>query len=262
MDWQGKTVLVTGAGKGIGAAIVEELSSFGCRLIGVDKDAQALVQLQRKLKGFQGFVCDLSKSYDIEKLFTQFQNQNIQFSILINNAGIAPSGSFQKKDFSVWQKTIEINFLGLVLFTYKSLPILQRHPRSCIINLASIAGKFGSSGTVVYSATKHAVVGFSQALRMELQDQGTEVNWICPSMVDTAMIRGVKPSFFTPIISKDRVVRAVRRAMTKNPGEVLVPSSVYWTFSFLSGIFPRFSFWLASKTKASQGWIDADKGLE
>ncbi|MCZ8343166.1 MAG: SDR family NAD(P)-dependent oxidoreductase [Leptospira sp.] len=260
------TILITGSGMGIGLLTAELLAKDGNDIIGVDLDSNLIKKTKEVVEAsgrkFYGFVCDISNSQDIEKLVKNLKKQKIKFQILINNAGIAPSGSFIEKDFFVWEKTIQINILGLVQLTHSLLPFLISENKSSIINLASIAGKFGSEGTAVYSATKHAVVGFSQALRMEFYDTNLAVSWICPSMVKTRMTEGVKPSIFTPIIEPIQVVNAIRKAILNNPGEVLVPGYLRFSVVHLPALFPKFSLWLAVKTKASKGWLLANKGLE
>lgn len=266
MNKNGNTVLITGCGMGIGFLTAEDLAKEGNDIIGVDISLSPLKEIQKKVESygrkFYGFSCDISNTKDIDSLVKKLKIQKLRFQILINNAGIAPSGPFLEKDFKIWEKAIQINILGLSKLTYSLLPFLLNEKKASIINLASIAGKFGSEGTVVYSATKHAVVGFSQALRMEYFETNVGVNWICPSMVKTRMTEGVKPSIFTPLIEPKRVSKAILRAIETNPGEVLVPGYLRFSIVHLPALFPKFALWLAVKTKASKGWLLANKGLE
>ncbi len=262
-----KQILVTGAGMGIGALICEELAKSGAdTIIGVDILKESLAETQSKVESlgckFIGLSCDLAREDHIDLMLKHIQLHNIKFQILVNNAGIAPSGAFAEADFKVWKKAIQINVIGLTKLTHACLPILTSFPKSHIVNLASIAGKFGSEGTVIYSATKHAVVGFSQALRMEYYEKNLGVSWVCPSMAKTRMIEGVKPSIFTPIIEPIRVAKAVKHAILKNKAEVMVPGYLRISVVILPTLFPRLFLWLAVKTKASRGWLLANKGLE
>lgn len=266
MKLSGNTILITGSGMGIGLLTAEQLAKDGNDIIGVDLDINLLKKTKEVVEGagqkFFGFVCDISNPMEIEKFVKNLKKQKLRFQILINNAGIAPSGPFAEKEFLVWKKAIDINILGLIHLTHSLIPFLISEKKSSIINLASIAGKFGSEGTAVYSATKHAVVGFSQALRMEFYNSNLEVNWICPSMVKTRMTDGVTPSIFTPVIEPIQVVSAIKKAIRKNPGEILVPGYLRFSIVHLPALFPKFSLWLAIKTKASKGWLLANKGLE
>ncbi|XDD46295.1 SDR family NAD(P)-dependent oxidoreductase [Leptospira sp. WS39.C2] len=266
MKLSGNTILITGCGMGIGALTAEQLAKEGNDIIGVDINANLLKEIQMKVESlgrkFYGYVCDLSNEEQIQNLIKKIRKNKLSFQILINNAGIAPSGPFEGKDFSVWKKALQININGPMKLVYESLPILREQKEACIINLASIAGKFGTEGTVTYSATKHAIVGFSQALKMELYETQIGVSWICPSMAKTRMIEGVKPSIFTPVIDPVQVTKAICNAIRKNSGEVLVPSYLRASIVILPALFPKFSLWLAVKTKASKGWLLANKGLE
>lgn len=266
MKLSGNTILITGCGMGIGALTAERLAKEGNDIIGVDISSTLMKEIQMKVESlgrkFYGYVCDLSKEEQIVSLIKKIKKNKLSFQILINNAGIAPSGPFEGKDFSVWEKALQINIHGPMKLVHESLPILREQKEATIINLASIAGKFGTKGTVTYSATKHAMVGFSQALKMELYETQIGVSWICPSMAKTRMIDGVKPSFFTPVIEPEQVAKAICKAIEKNPGEVLVPSYLRSTIVIMPALFPKFSLWLAVKTKASKGWLLANKGLE
>ncbi len=267
MDIKGKNILVTGAGMGIGALICEELAKAGASLIiGIDIQKNSMKDTEKKVASigcnFTSYACDLSRETHIDSLIKQIKSDKLNFQILINNAGIAPSGYFVGQDFKIWKKAIEINVLGVVKLTHACLPFLTSNPISHIVNLASIAGKFGSEGTAVYSATKHAIVGFSNALHMEYYEKNVGVSWICPSMAKTRMIDGVKPSIFTPIIEPIQVAKAVKKAIEKNKAEVMVPSYVRLSIVILPTLFPRLFMWLAVKTKASRGWLLANKGLE
>jgi short-subunit dehydrogenase len=267
MEIKGKNILVTGAGMGIGALICDELARAGANtIIGIDILKEGMKATEKSVialgSRFLSFSCDLSREDHIDALVRQLKAEKLTFEILINNAGIAPSGPFADQDFSIWKKAIQINLLGLTKLTHSCIPILISHPKSHIVNLASIAGKFGSEGTVIYSATKHGVVGFSNALRMEYYDKNLGVSWICPSMAKTRMIEGVKSSLFTPVIEPIEVARAVRKAILKNQAEVLVPGYLRLSIVILPTLFPRLFMWLAVKTKASRGWLLANKGLE
>ncbi|GBF51505.1 KR domain protein [Leptospira ryugenii] len=267
VEIKGKTALITGAGMGIGALVCEDFAKLGIKkIIGVDVDTKALKEMKLKIESygveFESYPCDLSSVSQIEALFSRIQKKKVSFEILINNAGIAPSGSFVDGEFQKWEKAIQINVTGLIKVTHLALPILSQAENAHIVNLASIAGKYGSEGTAVYSATKHAVVGFSHALRMEYYEKNIGVSWVCPTMAKTRMIEGVKPSIFTPVIPPLSVALAIRKAIQKNQAEVMVPSYLRLSIVVLPTLFPRFFFWLAVKLKVSKGWLDANKGLE
>lgn len=261
MKLENSLVLVTGAGNGIGRDLCIALSEKKAVVIGVDVDAKALAAtqkiLQEKEKSFLGFVCDLSDEKSVQVLLSKLKKLPKYPDVLINNAGIAPGGPIESRDYSEWKKCLSTNINGTIQLTLGMLPHFQKRNSGHIVNLASIAGKMGSEGVVIYSATKHAIVGFSSGLRYELKRWNIGVSWICPSMVATRMIDGVKPSFWTPIVEPKQVTKAILSAIEKNKSEVFVPWFLKYTITILPTLSMDFALWFARKTNASIGWYNA-----
>ena len=258
MKIAGKTALITGAARGIGQAIAVELARREVHIIGVDldlEDLQETANLVTKLgRHFKPFACDVVNEDDIRRLVSKTQ-QTGGFDILINNAGVLPSGPFDGRDFEEWRRALDINLTGLMAITHATLAILKARGEAHIVNIASVAGKFGTEGVAAYAASKHGVVGFSSALRFELAAFNIGVSWICPSMVNTRMAAGVPSNLFTPLMQPKDVARAVRRAIETNPSEVYVPRRMRWLVSILPSLLPGFSRWLSWHGKASRGWL-------
>lgn len=145
--------------------------------------------------------------------------------------------------------------------THLVLPYLLKRKNAHIVNIASIAGKYGTEGVVAYSASKHGVVGFSSALRFELQDTPVGVSCIFPSQVETRLSEGVSHTFLTPVIQPRDVAVAVRKAVEKNLAEVYVPKSQRFVVSVIPSLAPRFARWLNRMMGASQGWVHAKKEI-
>ncbi len=264
MKLEDKAVLITGAARGIGQAIAKELACAGAHIIGIDlclEDLDETADLVTKLEqNFTPFVCDVRDENAIRQLMSRVQ-QTGGFDILINNAGVLPSGPFANGDFESWRKVIDINLTGLMSLTHALLPILKTRREAHIVNIASVAGKFGTEGVAAYAASKHGVVGFSSALRFELAESNIGVSWICPSMVNTRMAAGVPSNFFTPLMQPSDVARAVRRAIETNAAEVYVPRRMRWLVSILPSLLPGFARWLSWHGKASRGWLTAEKKI-
>lgn len=242
------------------------LAKAGADIIGVDLRLEDLRDINKAVteegRNFYGYACDISNESACRALVAEIKQKNGGFDVLVNNAGVLPSGPFVERDFSVWRKTIDVNLTGLILLTHAALPILLKRKTAHIVNIASISGKFGTEGVAVYAAAKHGVVGFSSALRFELQDTAVGVSWLCPSMANTRMTRGVSYTLLTPMVQPEDVARAVHRAITTNAAEVYVPNRVRWVVSIMPALLPKFSRWLARKAKASRGWLVAEKELE
>jgi all-trans-retinol dehydrogenase (NAD+) len=265
MNLKDKTVLITGAARGIGRAAAIELARAGADIFGVDLQLNDLKETRDAVtalgRRFMGFSCDVSHEPAARALIAETFEKHGGFEVLINNAGVLPSGPFMERDFSVWRKTIDINLIAVIVLTHATLPHFLKRGSGHIVNLASIAGKFGTEGVVVYAATKHGVVGFSSALRAELRDTKIGVSWICPSHVDTRLAQGVKHTIFTPVVQPQHVARAIRRAIESNASEVFVPRIMRWLASILPDLLPNFWRKMLKWTKASQGWLIARKEL-
>jgi all-trans-retinol dehydrogenase (NAD+) len=266
MQLNNKTALITGAARGIGQATAIELANSGADIFGVDVHEAGLQETEKAVKKtgrrFVSFICDLSDPAAVEKLIEQAAKTSGGFDILINNAGVLPSGPFSEGDFGIWRKTIEINLLALMHITHLALPHLLQRETAHIVNLASISGKFGSEGLVAYGTSKHGVVGFSSSLRAELAAQNIGVSWICPSFVKTRLTDNVWRHFLTPMLSPEKVARAIRVAISKNQSEVILPKSLRLTTAVLPALFPNLAHKISKRTKVSQGWLEENKPLQ
>ncbi|MCA9741869.1 MAG: SDR family NAD(P)-dependent oxidoreductase [Deferribacteres bacterium] len=265
MQIAGQSALITGAARGIGRATALDLAKAGADIIGTDVDADGLAetgcQVQSLGRSFLSFVGDISTRKTVQGLVEVAAQSERGFAILINNAGVAPCGAFTGRSFEEWTKAININLLSLMHLTWLALPHLATYPQAHIVNIASVAGKFGGEGLTAYAASKHGVVGFSSSLREELADRRIGVSWICPSYVNTRIVEGIKRSFITPIVEVEQVAHAIRKAILKNQAEIFVPRFMRLPVDILPAIFPNFSRKISKYTKAAQGWLHAEKRL-
>ncbi len=260
-----KTVLITGAARGIGQATAIEFAEAGADVMGVDLSLAALQQtaemVEKQGQAFKSIACDITDDGAVSIMLKEAQQFKSGFDILINNAGVLPSGPFMDRDFSVWRKTIETNLTALMGLTHLALPYFLKKESAHIVNIASIAGKYGTEGVAAYSASKHGVVGFSSALRFELQDTSVGVSCLVPSQVETRLSEGVSNTFLTPVVQPLKVAKAIRKAVEKDLPEVYVPKSQRFVVSILPGLAPRLTRWLSRMTGASQGWLKARKDI-
>lgn len=262
VKYTGKTVFITGSARGIGQGLAIAMAKAGCDIIGCDlrADTQTTTKLAVEAAGqtYHLIEADLSK---VEEAVSATQDAiAIGFDILINNAGIATSGEFDSVPFERWQKTMDLNVMGLMAITHTALPHLRTRPAAHIVNMSSIAGVVGSPGTVAYTASKHAVNGFTRSLDYELMETSVGVTSIHPSMVKTRMIDGVSRPMATPEISVDDVVRAILNAISKDRPQVFVPKSVRWSLDIGSRLFPGLTRHMM-KQSGNQGWKTANKDV-
>jgi len=265
MNISRRTVLITGAARGIGQATANLLAHSGADIIGVDLRLADLQETRAQVESagrkFAGFECDITDEQAAEAMVRQASQWQNGFDVLINNAGVLPSGPFMERDFSEWRRALEVNLIALMFLTYCAVPHLQEKEQAHIVNIASIAGKFGTEGVAAYAASKHGVVGFSSALREELRRTGIGVSWICPSPAATRLAEGVSHTFLTPVVKPMAVAKAVLRAIEKNAIEVFVPARVRWVASVMPAMLPSIARRISTYFGASRGWLEARKAL-
>lgn len=238
------------------------MAKAGCDIIGCDlrADTQAKTKTAVEAQGQAYHLIEADLSNVEDAVAATQQAIAIGFDILINNAGIATSGEFDTVPFERWRKTIDLNVIGLMAITHTTLPHLRTRKTAHIVNMSSIAGVVGSPGTVAYTASKHAVNGFTRSLDYELLETPIGVTSIHPSMVKTRMIDGVSRPKAAPEISVDDVVVAILDAIRKEKPQVFVPRSVRWSLDIGSRLFPDLTRRMMKRSD-NQGWKTANKDV-
>jgi NAD(P)-dependent dehydrogenase (short-subunit alcohol dehydrogenase family) len=188
---EGRRAVVTGGGRGIGAAVARTLAKAGATVLLSARSAPQLQDVVEELRTEGGkalaFGCDVADPEQVAALFDHARQQMGGVDILVNNAGIALAAPLAKTSLDDWDRVFAVNVRGVYLCTQACLPgmIAQRWGR--VINVASVAGKMGSTYISCYAASKHAVVGFTRAVAIEAAKSGVTVNAVCPGYVATAM---------------------------------------------------------------------------
>ena len=202
------TALVTGATEGIGRAIGKALGRAGYRLAVTARNAAKLDALMDDLRRAgsvtAGRAADVGDPAQVEALLRHVTDTLGPIEVLVNNAGIAVAKPFVDTTLEEWDRTFATNVRGLYLLTRGVLPGMKTLGRGDIINIASLAGKNGIANAVAYSASKHAVMGFSRSLMLEVRKDGIRVITICPGSVDTPLLRNA--TAFSPAF--DRILKA------------------------------------------------------
>jgi 3-oxoacyl-[acyl-carrier protein] reductase len=188
-----KTVLVTGAAKGIGRAIAEVFAENEFNVVinylSSEKSAQSLVS-ELKERGFSALAlsADITQKAQVEKMFEQAYQAFGSIDILVNNAGISHYKLFQEITEDEWDKMINVHLKGMYNCSQQVVPEMIRKNTGKIINISSIWGMVGASCEVSYSTAKAGMIGFTKALAKELGPSNIQVNCVAPGVIDTDML--------------------------------------------------------------------------
>jgi NAD(P)-dependent dehydrogenase (short-subunit alcohol dehydrogenase family) len=225
--------LVTGAGTGIGEAISRHLHAEGYRVTLLGRRREPLAALSAKLgENSHAVSGDVTDRAGIAAAFATAREQFGDIEILVNSAGMAPTAPFHRLDFTDWQRTMDVNVNGVFHCTQIALEAMVSAGWGRIINIASVASLRGFPYASGYCASKHAVLGLTRAVALEVATQGVTVNAICPGYVNTDIVRAA----IAEIVSKTGRTEdeAMEHFTQSNPqGRLIEASEVASTVSWL-----------------------------
>jgi 3-hydroxybutyrate dehydrogenase len=191
MRLQGRRALVTGGGRGIGRATALALAREGADVAVCSRTATEVEQvaddLRRLGRQAQAFTVDVASAESVRALFAQVTARFGAPDILVNAAGVAPSAPLVKTPDELWHQAIETNLSGPFYCTREALPAMLERGWGRVVNVASVAGKTGSTYIAAYAASKHGLLGLTKCAALEVASRGVTVNAVCPGYVDTPM---------------------------------------------------------------------------
>ena len=195
----GKTAIVTGASRGIGAAIAHRLCEVGANVVICSRSTESVSQTATALenKGFtvQAIVADISKKEDVETLIDETINRFSQIDILVNNAGITRDMLLMRLKDEDWDAVLQTNLTGTMYCTRAVLRPMIRQKNGRIINISSVIGLVGNPGQASYAAAKAGIIGLTKTTAKEVGTRGITVNAIAPGFITTDMTAKIPEEF-------------------------------------------------------------------
>lgn len=245
----GRVIAITGAARGIGLATAEALIAQGAKVSIGDVDLE-LAEKEAQRIGAKAFKVDVRDRAS----FAQFIQNTVQhygsLYALVNNAGIMPMGAFLDEDPDLVDAQIDINFRGVIMGMQLALPELLKHAEGHIVNIASLAGRFVLPGSAVYSGTKSAVIGLTEAVAGEFRDSNIQFTAILPSKVLTELSSGTDHAGkIIPAVTAQQVAQAVVSTLLKPRLFIAVPDYLQTVHSAY-GLMPQ---WLQKGTRRLLG---------
>lgn len=221
MDFQGKSAIITGAASGIGRATALEMGRLGASVAVVDLNLAGAEAVAAEVTGLGGrgraFGVDVSNQEQVEAMVEEVCRAWGAVDILVNNAAWDELKPFMETTPEFWTKSININLKGMLYCTKAALKHMLERQRGAIVNVASDAGRVGSSGEAIYSATKGAMVAFTKAIAREVVRYGIRVNCVCPGLTDTPMLAAIRQG--NPKLV-DAIIKSIPMKRIGRPEEV------------------------------------------
>jgi short-subunit dehydrogenase len=227
VDLSGATAVITGASAGIGEATAVAFARRGTRVVLAARRLDRLEELAERIQEHGGTAlavrCDVGDQKQVAALPVVVREAFGRCDVLVNNAGIPGGGEFADLSLEQIEEVVRVNLLGVLYGTRAFWPAMTAQGRGHVVNVASLAGCFATPGASIYTATKHAVVAFSEALNYEGEPRGVLVTAVNPGFVPTEGFPATdRPSFLT--LTPDRVAGAIVRVVREGIApELMVP---------------------------------------
>jgi len=220
-------VAITGAARGIGKATAVAFTRAGARVAIGDLDAGLAERAAAEVGGGAiGLELDVTDRSSVDAFIAQAEEQLGPIDVFVNNAGIMPLGRFLDEPDDVAHRQIAVNVHGVLNGMKAILPKMIARRRGTVVNVASAAGKGGFPGVATYCGTKHAVVGITEAVRLELRDEPVNFGLVMPAIVRTELTSGVASGRGVKDSTPEDVADAILHGVQENRFEIFVPRSV------------------------------------
>ena len=254
----GKVVAITGGARGIGAATAHAFARHGARVAIGDLDVDAARTTAQALGGGAlALPLDVTDRPGFTAFLDDVEAQLGPLDVLVNNAGIMPVIRVEDEADASVTRQLEINLHGVIHGTQEAIRRMRPRGRGHVVQLASAAGKGGFPGLATYCATKHGVVGFSEAVRWELRGSGVELHVVMPALVRTELTSGIPDARGVRRATPEEVAQAITTAVALGRFETYVPRSVGWIVRVMQTVPRPVAEGISRALKAEQVVIGA-----
>jgi NADP-dependent 3-hydroxy acid dehydrogenase YdfG len=258
----GKVVAITGGARGIGRATAAALVAQGARVSIGDIETDLVAQTASELGGGTiGLPLDVTDRASFDRFLTETESRLGPLDVLINNAGIMPIGPFIEETDRTAARMIDINLNGVIYGSKLALERFLARDRGHLVNIASVAGKAGFPGGATYCATKHAVVGLSEAVRAEVRPTNIDVSIVMPVVVNTELGSGLRKSRGVKVVEPEDVANAIVEALQTGRVDVFVPKSVAGLFRTMNLVPRSVADFISKVLKGDQVLVNPDHML-
>ncbi|KAL3889778.1 hypothetical protein ACJMK2_002106 [Sinanodonta woodiana] len=266
----GETVLITGAGSGIGRCMAIRFAKLGARLVLWDINEAGNKETAAKVAEagatVKTYTVDLCNRADVYRVAERVKKEVGDVDILVNNAGIVTGRKFLDCPDDMIQKTMDVNIMAHYWTVKAFLPGMIERDHGHIVSIASSAGLVGVTGLADYCASKHAAVGFDESMRFELYSmgkRGVNTTVVCPYFINTGMFEGVKTRFpyLLPILEQDYVADMIVDAVLCNQHILLLPRILYFIMA-LKWVLPTHCQFLLADLMGINHFMDTFRGRQ
>jgi len=202
----GRTAVVTGGGRGIGAATARALTSLGARVTVFARSAAEVERIVSEGSAALAVAGDVSRGEDVARLFESHLRALGPCDVLVNNAGVLERGLAEQLSPEAFRRVLEVNLTGAFLCARAAIPAMKARRRGRIVNVASISGTIGTAEGSAYNASKWGLIGLTKCLAEELRPHGVQCLAVSPGSVDTEMLRRTP---FAPEMAPEEVARVI-----------------------------------------------------
>jgi 3-oxoacyl-[acyl-carrier protein] reductase len=202
----GRVAVVTGAGRGIGAATARAFAQHGAQVALIDRSGADVTQTAQEI-GLAGgealpFTTDITDSFEVERLMDRIAEEWGRLDVLVNNAGVVRDATLEEVTDEDWSETLDVNLRGTMVCTRAAVPHMIARKQGRILSAASVVARNGNYGQTAYAASKGGVVAMTRTWARELGPKGITANAVAPGFIDTEMVKSVPAKVVSKIVAR------------------------------------------------------------